>query len=747
MGPKIENDRLGAQIGDVTDWEALRRQLLAICEIESIKARATRAERADADEIICRCKQVTRGRIADLVDAGVPAADIGRITGVGQTCGGCAIAVEAIIGRSTLAPATLVGRQKLDKLHTRFTFHVPDVDAVPVAGDHVLVEASIYGRTLSRAYTLTGWDVGARTFEIIVRYEANGVFSRWLHDFADAESGLRLSRPTGAHAQRPDEPVFFLAGGIGVTPALTRLRAQDALSPAIWLHWSARFGEQSQLTSHVEELVAAAPLAIAVLRDTARDGRMTRGEVAETLPFQGIGTVHLCGPVTFMDDMGEALAAAGWPAERVVRESFVSAVAPPLRPTGAVFDPKTDLVVAESFSLRPIDSIVDEATRFLKQFYAEHGATMPFVMRLAEIEQEIDATGTYRQTYDELAYGAKLAWRNATRCVGRFFWQMLTVHDMRHVTTEEGVFAAIVEHIRWATNGGDLRPAITVFRPDGPEIRLLNPQLILYAGYRQPDGSVRGDPKNVEFTEFVQALGWEGPGTRFDVLPVVIRIGTQAPRLFELPKDLVLEVALEHPERAAFAQLGLKWFALPAVADMALDVGGLHYTAAPSSGVYMGTEIGSFNLSDPRRYNLLPQIAETFGYDTSDDNPLWRDQALLEVNRAVLWSFRRAGVRILDHHALSKYFMKFMANEKAENRPVYGHWPWIVPPMSSNLSDIWHDKSLKNVIVKPNYFYQKRGGYLATITDDGLATTCPVDAGYGPPIAGTKPPIARCPVH
>lgn len=48
------------------------------------------------------------------------------------------------------------------------------------------------------------------------------------------------------------------------------------------------------------------------------------------------------------------------------------------------------------------------------------------------------------------------------------------------------------------------RSAITIFpqRTDGKhDFRVWNSQLIRYAGYKQPDGSILGDPANVEFTE------------------------------------------------------------------------------------------------------------------------------------------------------------------------------------------------------------------------------------------------------
>lgn len=47
--------------------------------------------------------------------------------------------------------------------------------------------------------------------------------------------------------------------------------------------------------------------------------------------------------------------------------------------------------------------------------------------RLREVEASIAATGTYQLLEPELVFGAKQAWRNAARCVGRIQWNKLQV--------------------------------------------------------------------------------------------------------------------------------------------------------------------------------------------------------------------------------------------------------------------------------------------------------------------------------
>lgn len=53
------------------------------------------------------------------------------------------------------------------------------------------------------------------------------------------------------------------------------------------------------------------------------------------------------------------------------------------------------------------------------------------------------------------------------------------------------------------------------------------------------------------------------------------------------------------------AEMGIRWYGLPAVSCIMFDCGGLEFTAAPFNGWFMGTEIGARDLCDVQRYNLL----------------------------------------------------------------------------------------------------------------------------------------------
>lgn len=338
-----------------------------------------------------------------------------------------------------------------------------------------------------------------------------------------------------------------------------------------------------------------------------------------------------------------------------------------------------------------------EAEEFVRQFHAENPEVGSVEKRLAWVHAEVLTTGTYRHTTAELTFGARVAWRNSARCIGRLYWQSLRVRDLRAVREADRVAAQCVRHLQLATNGGRIRPMISVFAPDEPDLpgpAIWNEQLIRYAGYADtgPDGAVLGDPRYAGFTRAVTELGWRPPERRgpFDVLPLVVETEQEGTRLYELGRAAVLEVPLSHPELPWFAELGLRWHAVPAISGMRLAIGGVSYPAAPFNGWYLGTEIGARNLVDGDRYDLLGPVADRMGLDRSTERTLWRDRAAVEINLAVLHSFEEAGVTISDHHTESQRFLSHLAKEEKAGRRCPADWSWIVPPLSGGLTPVFH---------------------------------------------------------
>lgn len=351
-----------------------------------------------------------------------------------------------------------------------------------------------------------------------------------------------------------------------------------------------------------------------------------------------------------------------------------------------------------------------EARAFLEQFCAESGrGREAFQTRWAEVRRALRRTDSYEHTPEELAFGARVAWRNHGRCIGRLFWESLEVFDCRHVTDPAEMAGQVVRHMRDALGDGRIRSMITIFAPvtgDRLPPWVESYQITQYAGHSLPDGRILGDRQNIEPTRIARSLGWTPPDEpgRFDPLPFVIRDEKDRRLLFQLPDDAWREVAITHPDLPAIAEMGLRWYAVPCVSNMILTIGGIEYPCAPFNGFYMGTEIASRNFADTRRYDLLPEIARALGLDPAAAGPqLWRDTALTEINRAVLHSYQAAGVTMVDHHSASNQFMEFHRREQSSGRRVPADWRWIVPPQASGTCEVFHLR-MRNFHPVPNFY-------------------------------------------
>ncbi|CAF3904232.1 unnamed protein product [Rotaria sp. Silwood1] len=361
--------------------------------------------------------------------------------------------------------------------------------------------------------------------------------------------------------------------------------------------------------------------------------------------------------------------------------------------------------VNELESLQP-DYLKNEAHDYLRIFHTDMKTSeADYQKRLEEVDREIKHSGTYTHTPDEIEYGAQLAWRNASRCINRLFWHTMKVIDRRQIKTNDEMFDAICDHMRYAYNEGALQASCLVMNPKS---RVWTSQYFRYACYEQPDGSLLGDPANRELTKVAMELGWnktEAERTEWDFLPVIVQVDpNETPSWYEIPEDLRYEVFLSHPDpkyNTAIKSLGLRWCAQPFVADKAIEIGGIFYRCVPFSGWFMQTEVGR-DLCDIQRYNFIPKLAAALDLDISAaaNSKLNVDRLYVEVNAAILHSFEKAKVAIVDHHTAAAGFLKFMKAEIKQRGNTPADWVWLTPPISSGMSVIFHQEML-NYILKP----------------------------------------------
>ena len=79
---------------------------------------------------------------------------------------------------------------------------------------------------------------------------------------------------------------------------------------------------------------------------------------------------------------------------------------------------------AMQFVLHPVlfhQNLMSEASRFYEDVAKELNWSLQVLQkRMFEVNMEIAATGEYTHTKEELEIGARLAWRNSAKCIGRY---------------------------------------------------------------------------------------------------------------------------------------------------------------------------------------------------------------------------------------------------------------------------------------------------------------------------------------
>ncbi|CAF0860268.1 unnamed protein product [Brachionus calyciflorus] len=353
---------------------------------------------------------------------------------------------------------------------------------------------------------------------------------------------------------------------------------------------------------------------------------------------------------------------------------------------------------------------IKEHFEFLDQYYESiNKKTSTFhIDRINLSDKHFRKTGTFYLTFSELEFAVKTSWRNSARCIGRINWSNIKLFDGRNCTTTKEMFDLLCQHIRYANNGGNIQSAITVFRQriNGMyDFRIWNSQLINYAGYQLSESETIGDKSQIEFTRICESLGWKGKRTEHDILPLVLQANGNAPDIYEIPEDLIVQVDILHPKNESFKKLQLKWFGVPAVSSMCMDAAGIFFNCVAFNGWYMNTEIGR-DLIEANRYNKLNLIAKVLNLDISNNSTLWKDEVLLETNKAILYSFNKAGVTIVDLHSAAESFVKHYENEIVLRGGTPADWVWINPSMSAHITPIFGLEML-NYVVKPYFEYQE----------------------------------------
>ncbi|MEU4314530.1 PDR/VanB family oxidoreductase [Nocardia sp. NPDC024068] len=181
-----------------------------------------------------------------------------------------------------------------------------------IPGSHLVVRVG--GRANAYSLTSDGFDPAEYAISVLRVADGRGG-SRLLHTLAVGETlsarPPRSAFPPIARAAKH----LLVAGGIGVTPILSHLRAARRWGREVQVLYTFRAGHGA----HVPEVADLGGSAAELITDRAAFTQ----RLTAALTAQPLGThLYVCGPPAMIDYVVAAAATAGWPRSRIHFERF-----------------------------------------------------------------------------------------------------------------------------------------------------------------------------------------------------------------------------------------------------------------------------------------------------------------------------------------------------------------------------------------------------------------------------------------
>jgi ferredoxin-NADP reductase/MOSC domain-containing protein YiiM len=187
-----------------------------------------------------------------------------------------------------------------------------------------------------RSYSLSSAP-DAGTYRISVKQEPCGTASSYLNRSLEPGAILDVAAPRGDFVlDEGTGPILLISAGIGVTPVLSmlhQLAASRSERDIWWLH-GARGPHEHPFAAEAHALLASLPNGHEHVfysaatpperhRVHAAPGRLTKDKLAG-LAIPATASAYVCGPVSFMADMQDALTAIGADPARIRTELFAA---------------------------------------------------------------------------------------------------------------------------------------------------------------------------------------------------------------------------------------------------------------------------------------------------------------------------------------------------------------------------------------------------------------------------------------
>lgn len=285
-------------------------------------------------DLICHCAGISKARIkATLALAPTSTLEtLGAQLGCGVQCGCCKPLIQEMLGQSPWFDVESATRTVLTDQRDPLR-RIVQVDLRLVAGtrypkaapgQHVVVQAWLGERWVTRTYTIIAQSEGGRDVSIAVRRLQGGEFGPRLLDADDATFQaipLRIAPPNGEAAPQDDRPVVCFVAGVGVTLALSML---NGLPPQRALHidYSATHAGDLVYADRIQTAGADNPRRTCKLRTNEADGYIDEREIRNVTQAFGDAHYYICGPEGYTARVLAGLRKAQVPDHNVHVEAF-----------------------------------------------------------------------------------------------------------------------------------------------------------------------------------------------------------------------------------------------------------------------------------------------------------------------------------------------------------------------------------------------------------------------------------------
>ncbi len=281
------------------------------------------------EEIFCKCANISKGTLKQAISRGHD--NLGKLadeTGAAKTCGNCAPLLEELLGFSHMQLVDVASVEEVAPNIKSFRFH-PKHGEFPThqAGQHIRVQAFIDGKWVQRSYTLTSPCDQTHYYEITVKREHNGYFSRWLHDELTETSIVRISPPQGGYTFNEAESnnaLIYLVAGIGVTPAIAKIRSIHAnhSDQRIYLDYSASTDNNFAYKEELQKYEQKIDHLFINFRTTAGHKRINQNTIKQLIHHFPNASYIICGPMGYESTVSKYLTEQGVMNDCVHVESF-----------------------------------------------------------------------------------------------------------------------------------------------------------------------------------------------------------------------------------------------------------------------------------------------------------------------------------------------------------------------------------------------------------------------------------------